>query len=204
MHGGGFYRVEKFRVAPERLPEPLHWFKWEAYTTWLSGFALFIVVYYSHASSYLIDPSVADLTAVGGDRDLDRRPRARVARLRRALPRVRRTTRACSRCSSSRSSAASAWALVAALRAARRVPAGRRDDRDDDGRQRLLRDHPGALEARAREGGRPRARPAVEPRRQDAVGAQQLPDAAGRVRDALEPLPVHVRARATAGSCSSR
>jgi len=63
IHGGGFYRVEKFRVAPDRLPEPLHWFKWEAYTTWLSGFALFIVVYYSHATSYLIDPSVADLTA---------------------------------------------------------------------------------------------------------------------------------------------
>jgi uncharacterized membrane protein len=61
VHGGGFYRVEKFRVAPERLPEPLHWFKWEAYTTWLSGFGLFIVVYYSHASSYLIDPAVADL-----------------------------------------------------------------------------------------------------------------------------------------------
>jgi uncharacterized membrane protein len=63
VHGGGFYRVEKFRVAPERLPEPLHWFKWEAYTTWLSGFALFIVVYYSHASVYLVDRSVADLEA---------------------------------------------------------------------------------------------------------------------------------------------
>jgi uncharacterized membrane protein len=63
VHGGGFYRVEKFRVAPRRLPEPLHWFKWEAYTTWLSGFALFIVVYYSHATAFLIDPSVADLTA---------------------------------------------------------------------------------------------------------------------------------------------
>jgi uncharacterized membrane protein len=63
IHGGGFYRVEKFRVAPERLPEPLHWFKWEAYTTWLSGFCLFVVVYYSHASSYLVDPSVADLKA---------------------------------------------------------------------------------------------------------------------------------------------
>src|SRR3954465_10938609 len=61
IHGGGFYRVEKYRVAPDRLPEPLHWFKWEAYTTWLSGFALFIVVYYSHASSYLIDRTVADL-----------------------------------------------------------------------------------------------------------------------------------------------
>jgi uncharacterized membrane protein len=63
VHGGGFYRVEKFRVAPDRLPEPLHWFKWEAYTTWLSGFVLFVVVYYAHATAYLIDPSVADLTA---------------------------------------------------------------------------------------------------------------------------------------------
>jgi len=63
VHGGGFYRVEKFRVAPATLPEPLHWFKWEAYTTWLSGFALFVVVYYAHATAYLIDPSVADLEA---------------------------------------------------------------------------------------------------------------------------------------------
>jgi uncharacterized membrane protein len=63
VHGGGFYRVEKFRVAPERLPEPLHWFKWEAYTTWLSGFALFVVVYYAHANAFLVDRTVADLTA---------------------------------------------------------------------------------------------------------------------------------------------
>jgi uncharacterized membrane protein len=63
VHGGGFYRVEKFRLVPGRLPEPLYWFKWEAYTTWLTGFALFIVVYYSHATSFLIDTSVADLTA---------------------------------------------------------------------------------------------------------------------------------------------
>lgn len=63
VHGGGFYRVEKFRVAPKRLPEPLHWFKWEAYTTWLSGFALFIVVYYVHASTFLVDKSVRDLTS---------------------------------------------------------------------------------------------------------------------------------------------
>ena len=50
IHGGGFYRIEKFRVAPPTLPEPLHWFKWEAYTTWLSGFALFIVLYYLRAT----------------------------------------------------------------------------------------------------------------------------------------------------------
>jgi uncharacterized membrane protein len=61
IHGGGFYRVEKYTLAPERLPERLHWFKWEAYTTWLSGFALFIVVYYAHASSFMIDPTVDNL-----------------------------------------------------------------------------------------------------------------------------------------------
>ena len=62
IHGGGFYRIEKFKVAPEKLPEKLYWFKWEAYTTWLSGFALLVVVYYAHASTFLVDPSVADLT----------------------------------------------------------------------------------------------------------------------------------------------
>jgi len=61
IHGGGFYQVQKYRVAPKTLPEPLHWFKWEAYTTWLSGFALLIVLYYVNANTYLIDKSVADL-----------------------------------------------------------------------------------------------------------------------------------------------
>jgi uncharacterized membrane protein len=61
IHGGGFYRVQKYRVAPETLPEPLHWFKWEAYTTWLSGFALLVVLYYLDADTYLVDRSVADL-----------------------------------------------------------------------------------------------------------------------------------------------
>jgi uncharacterized membrane protein len=62
IHGGGFYRIEKYRVAPRELPEPLHWFKWEAYWTWLSGFALLVVLYYANASTYLIDRSVADLS----------------------------------------------------------------------------------------------------------------------------------------------
>ena len=62
--------------------------------------------------------------------------------------------------------------------------------------ERLLRDHPGPPGADPREGGGPRARSALERARQAAVGAQQLPDAAGRLRDALEPLPVHLRARA--------
>ncbi len=62
VHGGGFYVVRKFRVAPEVLPEPLHWFKWEAYTTWISGFVLMVVMYYLHANVYMIDKSVADIS----------------------------------------------------------------------------------------------------------------------------------------------
>ena len=61
IHGGGFYRIHKFAVAPPKLPKPLHWYKWEAYWTWLSGFALLCIVYYSDARLRLIDPSVADL-----------------------------------------------------------------------------------------------------------------------------------------------
>jgi uncharacterized membrane protein len=56
VHGGGFYHVQKYVVAPQRLPDHLAWFKWEAYTTWLSGFALMIVLYYLEASSTLVKP----------------------------------------------------------------------------------------------------------------------------------------------------
>jgi uncharacterized membrane protein len=62
VHGGGFYHVQKYRVAPPTLPDRLQWFKWEAYTTWLSGFALLCIVYFWNARAYLIDRSVADLT----------------------------------------------------------------------------------------------------------------------------------------------
>src|SRR3981081_3694916 len=62
IHGGGFYRVEKYHVAPPTLPSPLHWFKWEAYTTWLSGFGLLVVLYYANASTYLVDRSVLDIS----------------------------------------------------------------------------------------------------------------------------------------------
>jgi uncharacterized membrane protein len=62
VHGGGFYHVQKYRVAPPVLPERLLWFKWEAYATWLSGFALLVVLYYANADAYLIDPGVADVS----------------------------------------------------------------------------------------------------------------------------------------------
>jgi uncharacterized membrane protein len=61
VHGGGFYRIQKFIVAPSFLPAELTWFKWEAYATWIFGFALLIVTYYAQPRLYLIDPTVADL-----------------------------------------------------------------------------------------------------------------------------------------------
>jgi len=61
VHGGGLYHSQKYRLAPAEMPEPLHWFKWEAYTTWLSGFALMIVLYYFDARVRLVDPAVATL-----------------------------------------------------------------------------------------------------------------------------------------------
>jgi uncharacterized membrane protein len=66
VHGGGFYNMVKYLVAPARLPKELTWFKWEAYTTWLSGFALVIAIYYFHASLYLIDPAVLDISPATG------------------------------------------------------------------------------------------------------------------------------------------
>jgi uncharacterized membrane protein len=63
VHGGGFYNIRKFLVAPPNLPENLIWFKWESYITWLSGFALLAVVYYGGAELLLIDTAVLDISA---------------------------------------------------------------------------------------------------------------------------------------------
>ena len=61
VHGGGFYNPQKYLVAPAELPKELHWFKWEAYSTWLSGFALLTIVYYFNAQAMMVDRAVADL-----------------------------------------------------------------------------------------------------------------------------------------------
>jgi uncharacterized membrane protein len=61
VHGGGFYNPQKYLVAPAELPKDLHWFKWEAYTTWLSGFALLTIAYYFNAQAMMIDKDVADI-----------------------------------------------------------------------------------------------------------------------------------------------
>jgi uncharacterized membrane protein len=63
VHGGGFYNPQKYLVAPKSLPEHLHWFYWESYWTWMSGFALFVVLYLFNASSFLVDRNVYDWSA---------------------------------------------------------------------------------------------------------------------------------------------
>ena len=66
VHGGGFYQVQKYTIAPHDLPEELIWHKWQAYSTWISGFFLLIWVYYLRASLFLIDPAVLDMNPVVG------------------------------------------------------------------------------------------------------------------------------------------
>lgn len=61
VHGGGFYHIQKYLVAPERLPDHLIWFKWESYVTWLSGFAMLCIVYYAGADLFLVDRHVLDI-----------------------------------------------------------------------------------------------------------------------------------------------
>ena len=64
IHGGGFYHPQKYAVAPKKIPEHLHWFYWESYSTWLTGFALFTVLYLYQASSFLIDRNLMDWSPV--------------------------------------------------------------------------------------------------------------------------------------------
>ncbi|HSG02176.1 MAG TPA: urate hydroxylase PuuD, partial [Marinobacterium sp.] len=65
IHGGGIYHLQKYKLAPEKMPEHLHWFKWEAYATWLTGIVLLAVVYYLNAQLYLLAPG-SDLTPMQG------------------------------------------------------------------------------------------------------------------------------------------
>jgi len=62
VHGGGFYYLKKFAVAPPELPATLHWFKWEAYMTWVSGMAMLIIVFYMNAKTYMVNPVVTGVS----------------------------------------------------------------------------------------------------------------------------------------------
>ena len=64
VHGGGIYEVGKYRLGPAKLPETLHWFKWEAYSTWLSGMVLMVLIFYVGADTYLIDPRISELSRI--------------------------------------------------------------------------------------------------------------------------------------------
>jgi 2-oxo-4-hydroxy-4-carboxy--5-ureidoimidazoline (OHCU) decarboxylase len=167
IHGGGFYRVEKFVPAPPRLPGRPALVQVGGYTTWLSGFALLVFLYYFNATTYLVLPggplgtgwSITVSVVLLGVAWLVYDGLCRVLRseLVLAVALLGLTTLA-------------AWGSTGAVRAARRVPAGWRDARDDHGRERLLRDHPSAPRADPREGGLPRARP--RPRRSRPSGAR--------------------------------
>ena len=69
VHGGGFYHIQKYLVAPEFLPEHLTWFKWESYATWLSGFCLLVIVYYVGADLFLIHVEATDEAGHAGNLD---------------------------------------------------------------------------------------------------------------------------------------
>ncbi|NBP46107.1 MAG: hypothetical protein EBU72_13000, partial [Betaproteobacteria bacterium] len=60
VHGGGFYNPQKYMVAPKKIHTKLHWFYWESYSTWLTGFALFTVLYLWNAGTFLVDKSLMD------------------------------------------------------------------------------------------------------------------------------------------------
>ena len=139
MHGGGFYHPQKYLVAPPRLPERLHWFDWESYSTWLTGFALFTVLYLFNARTFLIDPRVHDWTPAAAIAAALAFLRRVLVRLRRDLPRVRTDAQ-----HGDLIVGAGVFALhrlrflarLPSVRRPRRVPARRRDDGDGDERQR--------------------------------------------------------------------
>ncbi len=86
VHGGGFYHKQKYQVAPTTMPDELHWFKWEAYWTWISGFSLLVLIYFFGARTFLIDASKASLNPVEASAHWPRRAGAGLALLRSAVP----------------------------------------------------------------------------------------------------------------------
>ena len=200
VHGGGFYRVDKYAVAPPELPPDLIWFRWEAYLTWITGFALLILTYYLRADVYLVQPSVLDLKpnqaivislatlAIG----LFAYDRLCKSDLRLHPP--------------SLAGAVYVLILMAALTFGRTF----------SGRGALIHvgtligtimaynvfcgDHPEPEEDRRRPHRRPAARPGARRRRQAALGPQQLPDPAGAGADGQQPLSAaHASPAATPG-----
>ncbi len=200
VHGGGFYHVEKYLVAPEHLPDDLIWYKWEAYLTFLTGFALLIVQYYLNPTAFLIDPAVAQLypwqaimiSVLGlaaGWFIYDRLCRS-------SLGKNTVSSRSVSISSSSRRLGPSRMCSRGAARSSMWVPSPARSWRrtslpsssepEEDRRE--------PLEGRE-------ARSALRGDRQAAFGAQHLSDAAGPPDDGVEPLCVPHQSSAVLAAC---
>ncbi len=142
VHGGGFYHMVKYLVAPTRMPDELTWFKWEAYATWLSGFALLVIVYYLGAELYLIDKSVLDLTASMAAVVAFGSLLRRLAALRGAVPLPARPARGRARAGGLRLPRRAHLRLHTCVQRARRLHPDRRADRHHHGGERVRHRHP--------------------------------------------------------------
>ena len=193
VHGGGFYNMVKYLVAPARMPEELTWFKWEAYATWISGFALVVAIYYAGASLYLIDPAVLAISPATGIAISVAGLVLGWAVYDGALPLAARPQRDRAGGGRLRLSRRAGLRLDARLQRARRLHADGRADRHHHGRQRADGDHPRPAQGGGRPDRRAHARSRPRPARQAALDPQQLSHPAGRVRDDLRPLSAGLR-----------
>ena len=142
VHGGGFYHVEKYTVAPPTLPDVLHWFKWEAYLTWVTGFGLLIVQYYFHADAFLIDPGVMPLEPWQAIAISVASLAGRLVHLRRAVPHQGRREHHAAGAVGVRADPDRVGALHQGVFRPRRLHPCRRARRHHHGGQCVRRDHP--------------------------------------------------------------
>ena len=201
VHGGGFYHIQKYLVAPANMPEHLTWFKWESYVTWLSGFGMLCLVYYGGADLYLIDPNVLDVSKPDGDRHLACLARLRLDHLRPALQVAARQRQLAADGASLYCHPGRAWpgairsSSPAAPPSCISAPSPRRSCRPTSSSSSCR-----TRDRRRRPDRRAHAGREIRQDRQAALAAQQLPDAAGHLLHAVEPLSAGVRHRSSTGS----
>ena len=154
VHGGGFYEMRKYLLAPSSLPEHLIWHKWQSYWTWMSGFALLCWVYYGQSSALSDRSGGHGARALAGGGDRDRCAGARLDRLRPPVPFAARRQRAAARGGRLRLCRGDELGLHSVLFRPRRAHPHRRPDGDDHDRQRVLRHHAQPAQKRRRADGR--------------------------------------------------
>ena len=193
VHGGGFYHIQKYLVAPEFLPEHLTWFKWESYFTWISGFMLLVDRLLFRRRPLPHRPPRARRAELGRDPHLARLDRPRLGGLRHALQVADRQFDHRADGRAVRDPHRDGLGLHAGLHRPRGDAAHGRLHRDDHGGQRRDDHHPQPEDRRRRPQGGPGARRQVRQDRQAALAPQQLPDAARHLLHAVEPLPAGLR-----------